>query len=66
MKNLESLSNEKFKVSESELDQVRGGLNPAGGGTTETCITSTYYYTAPSFDMDKKDTDMCVYFDFTL
>lgn len=58
MKKLESLENERFKISEEELLQIKGGY-----GTPTSDQSYTFFYTHTGNNgtvMDKQVSDACV------
>lgn len=59
MKKLETLDNEKFQISEDELNQIKGGYS---SGTRSLDESRSYYYTQGG-SLSYNVYDYCVYYD---
>lgn len=62
MKKLESLKSEKFKVSEMELDQIKGGYSTGGGSITSTYTESDTGCSGGGSVCDYRHSDSCIDF----
>jgi natural product precursor len=63
MKKLESLDNEKFRISEDELNHIKGGYGSGGGSGTSHADNSYNYYYTGSGGLDQQLTDVCITYD---
>lgn len=60
MKKLESLKHEKFKVSEDELLQIKGGYGGGGMSMDTSVDQSTTHLSGGGTAADSKVTDICI------